>query len=126
MRSFYTLIIIGIVHVAACAQNENPPGYLDPCLSFEQRAADLVSRMTLEEKVAQMNSFTPAIERLGVPAFHYNNEALHGISEAPGGVLARATSFPQSIAMGSTWNPVLMQEVFTAVSDERLHHRGRN
>jgi beta-glucosidase len=74
--------------------------------------------MTLEEKVAQMNSTAPAIARLDVPEFNYHNEALHGISEAPGGVLARATSFPQSIAMGSTWNPALVLEVFTAVSDE--------
>ncbi len=118
MRSSVVLIIIGIVHLSAYAQNENPHAYLDPCLSFEERALDLVSRMTLEEKVAQMNSFAPAIARLGVPEFHYHNEALHGISEAPGGVLARATSFPQSIALGSTWNPSLVREVFTAVSDE--------
>jgi beta-glucosidase len=118
MRPMFVLLITGIIHLTAFAQNEKFPAYLDPELSFEERAEDLVSRMTLEEKVEQMNSFTPAIERLGVPAFHYHNEALHGISEAPGGVLARATSFPQSIAMGSTWNPELMKEVFTAVSDE--------
>ena len=118
MRSLYALIIICLLHHSAYAQNEVQSKYKDSCLDFEERVEDLVSRMTLEEKVAQMNSFTPAIERLGVPAFHYHNEALHGISEAPGGVLARATSFPQSIAMGSTWNPALMREVFTAVSDE--------
>jgi beta-glucosidase len=118
MRSLYALIIICLVHHPVYAQNEDQPKYKDHCQGLEERVKDLVARMTLEEKVAQMNSTAPAITRLGVPEFNYQNEALHGIAEAPGGVLARATSFPQSIAMGSTWNPELMFEVFTAVSDE--------
>jgi beta-glucosidase len=118
MRSLYALIIICLLHHSVYARNEDQPKYKDSCLDFEERVEDLVSRMTLEEKVAQMNSTAPAIARLDVPEFNYHNEALHGISEAPGGVLARATSFPQSIAMGSTWNPALVLEVFTAVSDE--------
>jgi len=79
--------------------------------------------MTLEEKVAQLNSIVPAIERLDIPHFEYHNEALHGISEAPGGVLARATSFPQAIGMGSTWNPDLVHEITTAISDEIQAYR---
>jgi len=77
----------------------------------------------LEEKVAQLNSIVPAIERLDIPHFEYHNEALHGISEAPGGVLARATSFPQAIGMGSTWNPDLVHEITTAISDEIQAYR---
>ena len=77
----------------------------------------------MEEKVAQLNSIVPAIERLDIPHFEYHNEALHGISEAPGGVLARATSFPQAIGMGSTWNPDLVHEITTAISDEIQAYR---
>ena len=118
MKSNLTLLIIAIIPLLGCPRKGDLSIYRDANYSFEERAIDLVSRMTLEEKIAQMNSTAPSIPRLGVPDFNYHNEALHGISEAPGGVLSRATSFPQSIAMGSTWNPELMKDVFTAVSDE--------
>src|SRR5690606_34412082 len=68
-----------------------PPLFRDPKLPPERRAADLVRRMTLEEKVLQMQSTAPAIERLGVPAYNWWNEALHGVMQG------RATVFPQAI-----------------------------
>ena len=55
--------------------------YQDPNLSPEKRAADLVSRMTLEEKVLQMQNSAPAIPRLGVPVYNWWNEALHGVAD---------------------------------------------
>src|SRR5262245_40898677 len=58
------------------------PSYLDESLSFEQRARDLVSRMTLEEKVLQMKDIAPAIPRLGVPEYNWWNEALHGVARS--------------------------------------------
>ncbi len=105
------------------------PDYLDPRLPAGRRAADLVSRMTLEEKVAQMMNKAPAIERLGVPAYDWWNEALHGVAYA-----GRATVFPQSIGLGASWNTALMRRVATAISDEarakhheavRRNYRGR-
>jgi len=81
--------------------------------SFEKRAKELVSKMTLEEKVAQMRYDAPAIERLGVPAYNWWNECLHGVARA-----GRATVFPQAIGMAASFNPQLMGEVATAISDE--------
>jgi beta-glucosidase len=123
MRSQLALVIFVLTVIVGCRQREQDIGYKNTSLSFEERAIDLVSRMTLEEKVAQLNSIVPAIERLDIPHFEYHNEALHGISEAPGGVLARATSFPQAIGMGSTWNPDLVHEITTAISDEIQAYR---
>lgn len=102
---------------------ENQPRYLDTQLSSEERALDLVDYMTVEEKILQLGSYAPAIERLGLSAYNYQAEALHGLAEAAHGRLMEATSFPQSIAMGSTWNPNLMKDVAIAISDEaRAYH----
>jgi len=89
------------------------PRYLDPERSFAARAADLVSRMTLEEKVAQMQNAAPAIPRLGVPEYDWWNEALHGVARA-----GEATVFPQAIGLAATFDTALMSEVATAISDE--------
>ncbi len=95
------------------------PAYLDVNRSFEERAADLVSRMTLEEKVAQLQNDAPAIPRLGVPKYEWWNEALHGVARA-----GAATSFPQAIGLAATFDTDLMREVATAISDEARakHH----
>ena len=92
----------------------------DPQLSFSDRASDLVSRMTLEEKVSQMRYDAPAIDRLGIPAYNWWNECLHGVARA-----GEATVFPQGIGMGATWNPTLIHEMGIAVSDEARakHHQ---
>jgi len=92
---------------------------LDTSLSFEQRVDDLVSRMTTSEKIAQMYNDAPAIERLGVPAYDYWNEALHGVARA-----GKATVFPQAIGMAAMWDEDLMLDVATAISDEgrAKHH----
>lgn len=87
--------------------------YQDTTLSAEERAADLVSRLTIEEKAALMQNTSPAIERLGIKAYDWWNEALHGVGRA--GV---ATVFPQTIGMAATFDDQLIHTVFTAVSDE--------
>jgi beta-glucosidase len=87
--------------------------YRDESLSFEARAKDLVSRMTLEEKAAQMNDVAPAIPRLGVPEYNWWNEALHGVARS-----GLATVFPQAIGLAATWNDRLMFNVATVISDE--------
>jgi beta-glucosidase len=95
------------------APGERAPLNQDPKTSFEQRAADLVSRMTLEEKVAQLQNDAPAIPRLGVPAYEWWNEALHGVARA-----GPATVFPQAIGLAATFDPKLMAEEAVAISDE--------
>lgn len=92
-------------------QSTNVP-YLDPNLSPERRAADIVSRMTLEEKVLQMQSTAPAIARLGVPGYNWWNEALHGVAQG------RATVFPQAIGLAATWDTALMYRVADVISTE--------
>jgi beta-glucosidase len=79
-----------------------------------QRAAGVVAKMTLTEKISQFGNQVPAIPRLNLPAFnYYASEALHGlIHQGP------VTSFPLPLAMGCSWNPALMRRVYTAVSDE--------
>src|SRR5690606_4552197 len=86
---------------------------------FEERAAALVSRMTLEEKAAQMQNDSPEIERLGLPAYDWWNEALHGVARAGG-----ATVFAQAIGMAASFDVPLMDQVSAAISDEARakHH----
>ena len=95
------------------------PAWLDPDLDFDRRAADLVSRMTAEEKVAQLMNDAPAIPRLGVPAYEWWNECLHGVARA-----GAATVFPQAIGMAASFDTNLMREVAVAISDEgrAKHH----
>ncbi len=87
--------------------------YRNEALSFEERARDLVSRMTLEEKVFQTLYTAPAIERLGIKAYNWWNEALHGVARA--GV---ATVFPQAIGLAATFDEDLLEEVADAISTE--------
>lgn len=89
------------------------PIYLDPSQPLQDRVEDLISKMTLEEKVSQMRNTAGAIERLGIPAYDYWNEALHGV-----GRNGRATVFPQAIGMAATWDPELIERVATAISIE--------
>jgi beta-glucosidase len=83
-------------------------------LTVEQRATDLVSRLTLEEKVAQMMNDAPAIPRLGIPAYNWWNEALHGVARTE----YHVTVYPQAIGMASTWDAPLLHQVSSAISDE--------
>lgn len=87
--------------------------YKDESLSFEERARDLVSRMTLDEKVSQMVHASAAIPRLGIPAYNWWNEALHGVARA--GV---ATMFPQAIGMAATFDDELMYRIADVISTE--------
>ncbi len=87
--------------------------YLDPDLPLEQRVNDLVSRMTLEEKVSQMQDVAPAIPRLGIPAYNWWNEGLHGVARA-----GNATVFPQAIGLAATWDTDLVHRVADVISTE--------
>ena len=82
-------------------------------MDFKARARELVSRMTLEEKCSQMQYRSPAIERLGIPAYTWWNEALHGVARA-----GCATVFPQAIGMAASFDDALLRQVAEAIADE--------
>lgn len=93
--------------------NQQEPAYLDEKLSFEERAKDLVSLMTIDEAASQLRYDAPAIPRLNVPDYNWWNEALHGVARC-----GMATVFPQAIALGAAFNPDLVGEVADAISTE--------
>jgi beta-glucosidase len=103
--------------------------FQDKRYSFKERAADLVSRMTLEEKVTQVGAWTAAIPRLGIPAFHYANEASHGINALNyvNDNEYEVTCFPVCLAMSQSWDRDKMKKVTSAISDEaRVYHNLHN
>jgi len=87
--------------------------YLDTSLSFAERVKDLISRLTLAEKVAMMNHPAQGVPRLNIPGYNYWSEALHGVARN-----GRATVFPQAIGMAATWDKDLIHAVASAISDE--------
>ena len=96
--------------------------YQNPDLTPEQRATDLLQRLTVEEKISLMQNNSPGIPRLGIRPYEWWNEALHGVARA-----GLATVFPQTIGMAASFNDSLVQKVFTAVSDEaRAKNRAFN
>ena len=106
-------LLTGIGCLCLCFLSCSQPPYKNPALSPEERANDLVGRLTLEEKAALMQNTSPTIPRLGIKAYDWWNEALHGVGRA-----GLATVFPQAIGMGASFNNELLYDVFTAVSDE--------
>lgn len=95
------------------------PLYQNTTQPPEVRAADLVARLTLDEKISQMQHAAPAIDRLGIPEYNWWNECLHGVGRA-----GTATIFSQAIGLAATWNTDLLAEVVTAIGDEgrAKHH----
>jgi beta-glucosidase len=107
---------LSLLAAGACSPDrprEPPPRYRDPAAPAVQRAADLVRRMTASEKIAQTMTTAPAIPRLGVPAYDWWSEALHGVARA-----GRATVFPQAIALAATFDEKLMKQVAGVIADE--------
>lgn len=102
--------------MAAAGQAQEPPAdapYQNPKLPLEQRVDDLIARMTLEEKISQLGHTAAAIPRLGVPAYNWWNEGLHGVARA--GI---ATVFPQAIGMAATFDEPLVHQVSETISTE--------
>jgi beta-glucosidase len=117
-----------LLAVAACAPATAPgpvapsPAmlpYLDPDQPLEVRVNDLVGRLTLEERIAQLGYEAPAVPRLGIPAYNWWNEGLHGVARA-----GRATVFPQAIGLAAMWDTDLLERIATAISTEARakHH----
>jgi beta-glucosidase len=111
---FYFQFIVGCDHVTYEFPFQNPK------LSFEERAADLVSRLTLDEKIAQMMNTTPAVERLGIPRYNWWNECLHGVARTDYTV----TVFPQAIGMAAGWDTEAMRTMadYTATEGRAVYN----
>src|SRR5947209_6593541 len=117
-----TKFVVSLLAFVAGALAQTP--YLNPDLPADRRAADLVSRMTLDEKVLQMQNSAPAIPRLGIPVYDWWNEALHGVARA-----GQATVFPQAIGLAATWDTALMHRIADVISTEaraKYHEAIRN
>ncbi|MGE0076555.1 MAG: glycoside hydrolase family 3 C-terminal domain-containing protein [Bacteroidales bacterium] len=107
------LALCSIFIIESNAQNNCDP-YQNPDLPIEQRIDDLVSRLTLDEKVLLMQRNAPAIDRLGIPAYNWWNEALHGVARTT----EHVTVFPQAIALAATFNPDGLYKAADIISTE--------
>jgi beta-glucosidase len=105
--------LLGVLILGTSCTSDKNPRYLDPRLPVEKRVDDLVGRMTLEEKVSQMVHDAAPIDRLGIPAYNWWNECLHGVARA-----GRATVFPQAIGLASTWDRSMIYEMADVTSTE--------
>ncbi|MFC9200551.1 glycoside hydrolase family 3 C-terminal domain-containing protein [[Kitasatospora] papulosa] len=92
---------------------DHPLPFRDPQLSFSRRTDDLLGRLTLDERIAMLHQFAPAVERLGLGPFRTGQEALHGVAW-----MGPATVFPQAVGLGATWNDELVRRVGEAVGNE--------
>ncbi|MBQ8061659.1 MAG: glycoside hydrolase family 3 C-terminal domain-containing protein [Bacteroidales bacterium] len=119
MRKLTNLASALVLLLACALPSAAQLPYMDKSLSPAERAADLVGRLTLEEKALLIRYDSPAVPRLGIPAYNWWNEALHGVARN-----GYATVYPMPIGMAATFDPQLLEEVFTSVSDEaRVKYR---
>lgn len=108
---YFLLMLVLLVPVLSQAQDKYI--YKNPSQPIDIRVKDLVSRLTLEEKVSLLGYQSKAVPRLGIPAYNWWNEALHGVARA-----GEATIFPQAIGMAATFNDSLLKQVSTVISTE--------
>jgi beta-glucosidase len=115
------LLVLMIMMMPGCRHStRNHYTFLNPDLKVDARVNDLISRMTLEEKIAQLSYDAPAINRLGIPAYNWWNECLHGVARA-----GKATVFPQAIGLAATFDKELVYDIACVISDEaraKHHH----
>ncbi|MGE5449322.1 MAG: glycoside hydrolase family 3 protein, partial [Bacteroidales bacterium] len=111
-------LLTGFKPVERKAPLPKVPIYLNTAYSFKERAADLVSRMTPEEKQSQLGNTMPPTPRLGVNHYDFWGEALHGVVGRNNNSGMTATSFPNSVAIGATWDPDLIKRETKVISDE--------
>ncbi len=115
LRSVACLAVLCVLVLSVSAQQKTTSElpYMNPALPMAQRVKDLIGRMTLEEKVSQMQDHSPAIPRLGVPKYDWWNEGLHGVAFA-----GYATNFPQVIGMAATWDTDMVHTMAQTISTE--------
>src|SRR4026209_2520555 len=120
MKFFFLLVALFCALMAHAQDYKNFPMW-DPSLPFEQRVNDVVSRLTLEEKVKQMLNAAPAIPRLGILAYDWWNETLHGVARTP----FRVTSYPQAIGMAATWDTTSLYRMadYSALEGRAVHNK---
>ncbi|MBN2814577.1 MAG: glycoside hydrolase family 3 C-terminal domain-containing protein [Bacteroidales bacterium] len=118
-KTFLATLLLALLSGPVICQTTYQYPFQNPELPAEERAYDLVTRLTLEEKVTQFFNHSAAIPRLGIPEYDWWNECLHGVARA-----GTATVFPQAIGLAATFNEDLMFRVATAISDEARakHH----
>jgi beta-glucosidase len=115
----------------AAAQAQDEP-FRDPRLPMSERIDDLMQRLTLEEKIALLHQYQPAIPRLDIDVFKAGTEALHGVAwsndfnDNGNVVTATATVFPQAVGLASTWDPALVRRIGSAVGDEARGMHAKN
>ena len=109
MKKVFVSIITVVIAFCAVAQQD----FRDPSLSIDERAQLLLNQLTLEEKLGMMEHQNPAVERLGIPAYSWWNEALHGVARN-----GYATVYPMPIALAATFDDKAVQEMFGMVADE--------
>lgn len=117
----YFIVESLLISTLAFSQDYKSYPMWNPSLPLEQRVKDVVSRLTLEEKVAQMLNATPAIPRLGIPAYDWWNEVLHGVARTP----YKVTSYPQAIGMAATWDSNSLKKMadFSALEGRAIHNK---
>ena len=114
MKRFYAILLITLMVCGyTTAQTTVKYPFQDTNKTIDERVADLVSRLTLEEKATQMLHDAPAIKRLGILPYSWWNEALHGVART-----GRATVFPENIGLAATFDPDLVYRIGEAISDE--------
>ena len=111
MRNVF--IVFFLMSISLVLKAQDVPEYFNPENSIQDRVDNLISCMTLEEKVSQMIYNSVAIDRLDIPAYNWWNESLHGVARS-----GRATVFPQAIGIAATFDPSLIYRVASAISDE--------
>ena len=117
MKRLIKFMMLACTLTLVACSNQAP--YQNKSLSPTERAADLVSRLTLEEKITLMQNNSSAVKRLGIKPYEWWNEALHGVARN-----GLATVYPQAIGMGASFNDTLLYQVFTSISDEaRVKYR---
>jgi len=120
------ICIVSIIVIISFQKISSQEIWKDPSKSFELRTSDLVSKLTLEEKVQLMRYDSPEISRLSIPAYNWWNECLHGVARS-----GLATVFPQAIGMAAMWDDRMMFDIADAISDEArakyndYSHRGK-
>lgn len=114
LRRFFGFLVLCLAAFPGVASDETYVAYLDPTLPIDRRVDDLISRMTLDEKIIQMTHTSKGIERLGIPDYNWWNECLHGVARST----ERVTVFPQPIGIAATFNPEGLLKAAEMISDE--------
>src|SRR2546430_17570075 len=118
MKTKTPCVLASLLSVLVCSplmsqQTASQTAYKNPDLPVAQRVEDLISRMTVEEKISQLGHTADAVPRLGIPEYNWWNEGLHGVARA-----GTATVFPQAIGMAATFDEPLMHQIATVISTE--------